>query len=294
MAEKTYIQIYTEVMQKYKLKILPRCRIYEEERKRLRKEYKTAIINMFTYFLIFIIICPPLLIAIPMMLGLRYWIQCIYFPREVKAKTLKYFCDCFEDLQWIDTSECIPDCLFVRESNLFKIVFDSVWNFDDFFTGSYNGINFEIFELHSLGNFKGVIVKIEIDKPFMYKTVIHPNTLLHLSPDPFLEYTSFEDMGFEEKFDVFTNNEAEARYLITPTFMERLNNLKMAFKVNKISCSFYCNHLFIALHSKKDLFKFASFNKSMLDDSEFMQMFKEIISVYEMIDHFKLREKTRL
>lgn len=142
--------------------------------------------------------------------------------------------------------------------------------------------------------FKGVVVKIKLNKNFNGNTVILPDTLLHITPDSSLKHTILEDVEFEKKFDVFTTDEVEARYLITTSFMERLNNLKAAFKVDKISCSFYDEYILIGLHTKEDLFKLASLNKTLFDYSEFSQLFKEVVSIYDMIDYFKLGEKTRL
>ena len=142
--------------------------------------------------------------------------------------------------------------------------------------------------------FKGVIIKIKLDKSFNGNTVIRPDNFMHFSPDSKLKHTTLEDVQFEKKFDVFTTDEVEARYLITTAFMDRLNNLKMAFNIDKISCAFYNQNLLIGLHTNKDLFKFASIGKSLYDYSEFSKLFKEIMSIYEMIDYFKFGEKTKI
>ncbi len=143
-------------------------------------------------------------------------------------------------------------------------------------------------------NFKGVVIQIKINKDFSGNTVIRPDSLMHFSPDSKLKHTTLEDVQFERKFDVFTTDEVEARYLITTAFMDRLNNLKMAFNIDKISCAFYNQNLLIGLHTNKDLFKFASIGKSLYDYSEFSKLFKEIMSIYEMIDYFKFGEKTKI
>ena len=86
-----------------------------------------------------------------------------------------------------------------------------------------------------------------MNKQFKSHTVIKPNTLINTSPAPNLRHTQFEDVQFNKKFDVYTNDEIDARVLITPAFMERLKNMKVAFGSSGVSCAFYQKNLIIAL-----------------------------------------------
>ena len=78
--------------------------------------------------------------------------------------------------------------------------------------------------------------------------------MVHISPVYGLRHTTLEDVVFEKNFDVFTDNEVEARYLITPSFMQRLNSIKKIFLAGAIECAFYKDELIIALHTSRDLF----------------------------------------
>ena len=40
-----------------------------------------------------------------------------------------------------------------------------------------------------------------------------------------LQDVKLEDISFDKRFNVYTKDQVEARYLTTPTFMERLKNL---------------------------------------------------------------------
>ena len=103
-----------------------------------------------------------------------------------------------------------------------------------------------------------------------------------------------EDCVFEKRFDVFTDDEVEARYLITPSFMERLSNLKTAFSARKIYCSFYDKELLIGLYTEKDLFSIGSLRKPANDPKQFFTLFEQILSIIKLIDYFKLNQKTGL
>ena len=99
---------------------------------------------------------------------------------------------------------------------------------------------------------------------------------------------------FKKKFDVFTDDEVEARYLITPSFMERLNNMKTAFSADRVSCAFYDKYLLVGLHTSKDLFSIGSLKEPVNDGKQFFTMFEEILSIIKLIDHFKLNQKIGL
>ena len=133
-----------------------------------------------------------------------------------------------------------------------------------------------------------------MNKNFTGHTVIKPNSLMHITPSKALRHTELEDIQFEKKFDVFTVDEVEARYLITPSFMERLNEMKVAFTTDKVSCAFYEKYLFVALSTSKDLFSICSLFKKIDDPKQFFTMFEEILSIIKLIDHFKLNQKIGL
>ena len=76
--------------------------------------------------------------------------------------------------------------------------------------------------------------------------------------------------------------------------MERLNNIKVAFKADKIGAVFYLNRLLIVIHTRKDLFSLCSLLKPVDDNRQFFQMYEEIISIIKLIDHFKLDQKIGL
>ena len=142
--------------------------------------------------------------------------------------------------------------------------------------------------------FKGVIVRVPMNKTVDTHTVITVNTSAHVSPVKGLRHTTLEDVVFEKKFDVFTDNEVEARYLITPSFMQRLNSMKTAFVAERIECAFYKGELIITLHSSRDLFAIGSLIKPVEDSKPYFKMIEEILSIIKLIDHFKLDQRIGL
>ena len=109
-----------------------------------------------------------------------------------------------------------------------------------------------------------------------------------------LNKVTLEDPEFNKRFDVYSSDQIEARYLITPSFMERLNNLTTAFGTKKVKCSFFDDKFMIAISTKKDLFEIGKINKPLTDPENLETFYSELNSIYQMIDYFKLDEKTGL
>ncbi len=218
------------------------------------------------------------------------------FESKIKKEIMFKVCKCFGDLSW-NVSDKFRNNSLITDSDIIPSFTSS--RYDDCFVGKYEDVGYDIMESSfATGSgknrrtvFCGVIIKLDMNKNFKGKTVIRPDSVFHTTPSAALRHTTLEDVVFEKKFDVYTDDEVEARYLITPSFMERLNNMKVAFDADKVSCAFYEQYLFVALHTSKDLFSLCSLIKPVNDGKQFFQMFEEILSIIKLIDHFKLDQK---
>ncbi len=103
-----------------------------------------------------------------------------------------------------------------------------------------------------------------------------------------------EDTKFAKRFCVYSSDQIEARYLVTTAFMERLYNLKTTFGAKFLKCSFFEGRIMIAISTDRDLFEIGSLYKSLEDTESINSFFNEIYSILELIDYFKLNEKTGL
>ena len=220
------------------------------------------------------------------------------FEKEVKQAMMRKIVPILGDLKW-SSSITIPSyearslCIFpnfVRN------------NADDYFAGCHNGVDFEIFNpnledkrrsknrTYYVTVFDGVIVKFKLNKNFSGHTIIVNNSLFHMSPASSLRHTELEDVQFEKKYDVYTTDEVEARYLITTAFIDRLNNLKTKFLAKNIECAFKDEYLYVAFE-KKDAFGICNIYKPIADFEQFNSMFEQILAVRRLIDVFKLEQK---
>lgn len=109
-----------------------------------------------------------------------------------------------------------------------------------------------------------------------------------------LNEIKLEDPEFNKKYRAYSSDEVEGRYLITPAFMERFNNIKTAFGAKKVKCSFYGKSLMFAISSYKNLFEIGNLFTPLNSPKQLQVFSEELISILALIDYFKLDEKTGL
>lgn len=313
---KTQLEYRKAFQKAYYNKIIPTVKKFDEERKRKRTLAIGLTILCFVLSALFFFIFPNFekdsfgadffgfLWFVSLVLGFSvYGLIKKDFENKIKARIMPFVCSCFGNLKWEEKYCDVDFEEFTKKTGIVGSFNRSYY--DDTFKGSFEGVKLQIIEVEytmvtgsgknrsESAVFKGVFVKLDMNKNFSGRTVIRPDSLLHFSPQG-LRRTEFEDVLFEKKFDVFTDDEVEARYLITPTFMERLENLKMAFKADKISCAFFDKTLLVALHTRKDLFNLCKLNVPLTDREAYFTMFNEMISIMQIIKHFKLNQRIGL
>lgn len=188
---------------------------------------------------------------------------------------------------------------------------------DDFFTGTYNGVNMQVSEERltivvqtNKGSrestvFKGIIIVLDMNKPFSGQTVVRDDwgffNFLMFAPRCViknetvkLEKVCLEDSVFERKFEAFSNDQIEARYLLTTAFMDRILEVKKRFHGRKIEFSFFDNKLFIAVSTGKDMFETTSLFSTTARYGRMREVVSQFYSVFSIIDLLKLNKKTGL
>ncbi|MGN0031797.1 MAG: DUF3137 domain-containing protein [Candidatus Gastranaerophilaceae bacterium] len=149
---------------------------------------------------------------------------------------------------------------------------------------------------HRSTGFRGVMIEFDMNKNFEGHTFILDNTkdgkAINVNKNEYSE-VKLEDIEFEKDYTIWSNNQIEARYLLTTTFIERLKNLKTSFKAQYTRVSFKDNKIVIAIHTGRDMFKMANaFSKT--GKETFIELFKEIASVLDFIEQLKLNKKIGL
>lgn len=148
--------------------------------------------------------------------------------------------------------------------------------------------SFKIFQ-YSL--FKGLIVEFDMNKNFQGHTIIHEKSIIAKKipiPSTYQEI-KLETSDFSDKYKVYSDDQIEARYLLTPSMMERIENLKFTFKAKYVRASFKDNKLYIAIHTGKDMFAMGNDFKDS-DSNTFQELYDEMISILKIVDELKLNQ----
>lgn len=223
------------------------------------------------------------------------------FETDLKKQILPILLRAFGNLNWTTNSTISYE--EINDSKLFPYWEDR--ETDDNFYGTYNNMPLNISETKltyttrdSKGRrethtaFKGAVITIGVEKNFTGHTIVRRRAFL-LNQKSYQE-VKLEDPEFSKMFFVDSNDQIEARYVLTTAFMERFKNIKNAFGARHAECCFKDKKLMIALSTTKDLFVLGNIFTPVNDTKQFMIFLKEIISIYEMIDCLKLQSKTGL
>lgn len=228
------------------------------------------------------------------------------FEIKVKRGVINSFLKFFGDFRWSSKESVTED--EILDSKLVEII--TKLDSDDYFEGTYKDLKIVISEnkitqgtgKNSTTTFEGLFIKLKMRKQVDSHTIVAQDgsfekfmTNFYL-PSKFegLEKTELEDPEFNKMFDVHTDDEVGARYILTVSFMERLKRLKEVYNAKDIRASFKGNTLLIALYCKKDMFVLGDVRKPVTDSGEIQTLFEEFAAVLSIVDVLNLTSKTGL
>lgn len=211
---------------------------------------------------------------------------------ELSAPEFQYF-----------PNSCVADTLFI-ESGFVKGY--SEYSGEDLFQGIINEIPVEFSEItvsfkptgrRKLGQrekkilFKGVFYAFSWNKTFSGVTQILPDkmeklfgglgTLVQkmnssaLLGDGRDSLVKFDNKDFEKEYAVYSDNEMEARSIISEPLMIFLLDLKKNTNA-KVYFSFVGNKVFLGIHNNKDILKVGNINESVTENGFLLKYFNEI------------------
>ena len=108
------------------------------------------------------------------------------------------------------------------------------------------------------------------------------------------ERVKLEDPRFEKQFEVWGTDQIEARYLLTPTFMERVVDLAESMGEKRVELCFNGNRLLISIHVSKDHFEGGGIFTSVTDKRRVEDLINEICKIFDIIDTLKLTLQTKI
>lgn len=177
--------------------------------------------------------------------------------------------------------------------------------FEDLVSGVRAGARFSLVECRmteergtekdrrTVTTFQGLLVYIAYPEPFLGRTLIsRQGWWKGLFRRDGLEKVDLVSRELEDQFDIFSNDQVEARALLSPDRMERLIALERHFKGGKLRGVFEDDHLTLALETKNQ-FEAGSIWKPLVDSARFASALEEMGLVCDLIDGFLTREWVR-
>ena len=183
-------------------------------------------------------------------------------------------------------------------------------SFEDRITGSRHDTPFEFFEAHleekrttSDGRgrtrttwvtvFRGQCLIVKFHKPFTGVTKVFRdqgvfNILGNLAQMGKTEKVRLEDPVFEKTFEVYSTDQVEARFILTPDFMERLVGLERAFGGKQVRCAFSGGEMLLACEGK-NLLEVGSMYRPMDDLGRVREMLVDFAAIFLLIDAMSRR-----
>ncbi len=138
-------------------------------------------------------------------------------------------------------------------------------------------------------SFRGLIVEFNFEKNFTDETFFLDKSFAskRIKPNPkMFKEVNLESIYFEKQYQLYSNNQIEARYIFTPAFIEKINKIRDIFKTNKIRGSFKNNKLILTINTNKDMFALGDdFKKT--DYRTFLNFYQEMISLLQLVDELK-------
>ncbi len=275
----------------YESDLKDRLAALEGQRKKILLIYVVAILLILSPFVIFFL--TPLgdnkslqnafpLFLIPALggFGLIFWARMLQkkYRSEYKQKVVKQIVHAI-DPEWTYQADGRISEMEYRESNIFRTRYDR-YRGDDLISGQIDKTDFRSSELHTEyktyekdddGNtkeewhtiFKGLFFHADFNKNFSGKTYVQPDTF-----EKFLgkfgqnwakiggeaSLVKLENPEFEKLFKVYSTDQNEARYILTPAIMEALVRIRKEYK-RSMNLSFIGSRVYCTFFSNKDLFE---------------------------------------
>ncbi len=195
-----------------------------------------------------------------------------------------------------DTNSSLSESLQHQISSIKLFQNFNIYRCDDIIEGNYNGLNILVADLY-LGYkvvsgktritntvFDGILIYLNCNKNFRSTTVVRiDGGFLENFQISDLEKIKFDDPVFEKTFEVYSNDQIEARNLLTADFMNKLLKAQKRFKM-PVTCSFEDGKMYIALHNVKDWFDVPIMDCCLTDIKTFQKILIDLITVLSVLE----------
>lgn len=169
-------------------------------------------------------------------------------------------------------------------------------SFEDMMSGEAHGAAFQFYESHLekkegsgknrkwVTKFRGQLLALQFDQDFLGKTVVlRDSGIFNRKKRGDMKRVGLVDPVFEKIFEAYGTDQVEARYLLTPTFMQRLVDLENSVDGKNIRFAFIGGQLLIAIETA-NRYEPGSMFKPLIETARTQNILNEIGAIYDVID----------
>ena len=176
--------------------------------------------------------------------------------------------------------------------------------FEDRVTGPRTGVDFEVFDAHLeqrrttrdangrtrttwVSVFRGQCLKFKFHKDFSGRTLVlrDAGIMNRFGGGRDMDRVKLESPDFEKAFEVYSTDQVEARFLLTPDLMQRLVDLEKVFHGAGLRCAFVDGEMLVALEGG-DLFEPGSMFTPLDNPERVRDLLDDFAAVFNLIDSF--------
>lgn len=197
-----------------------------------------------------------------------------------------------------------PTSTFTKQAFLDMDLFQKrceQWKAEDEISGKRNAVGYHILEAHATRTegsgknrrkvtiFKGLIIRLDFNKYFNGHTVIVPDAESKILGGLFgesserrsKELCQLENVEFEKAFSVYSTDQQEARYILTPKLMELVMEARLVFSPD-IRLSFHDNSVFVTVPQSTDRFEVRLFGPKITPEAAVGEL-AELVKLAEQL-----------
>jgi hypothetical protein len=140
----------------------------------------------------------------------------------------------------------------------------------------------------------GIFFIADMQKKFQGETIVvkDKGILNRFAHYKNLAKVGLESTEFEKKYEVYSDSQVEARYILTPVMLEYMLALKNSF--SDIEFSFFDNRLFMNIRIKENYFEASNFFTPITSRKNIQKIFTELYLLFSIVDTLKLNQQRLL
>lgn len=176
---------------------------------------------------------------------------------------------------------------------------------EDCFSGTHKGVDLTFNELHlsemrgsgkhrrRVTTFKGLCILLSMKKrKFLGHTIVMKDAggvgTWFTEKTNKLSRANLVDPVFEKEFNVYTNDQVEARYLIDPIVMQKLVDLCGHYQGDSLSAAYFESQMLVMIASKNNLFEPPDIYEPAIDIGALQMLRSEMQHILTIIDYLDI------